>query len=312
MIQKKVQATKICKVCEKDFIPRQSNVLTCPDCILFFKQKSPCKCGCGKLVRNASKTGCVRKSCRIKDGVKIEKRKLSFRLSKICIICNKPFLARQANTNRCLEHALDKKGLCKCGCGREALINKSGYAHGCKNRGKKYSEIYKDKVPKNGFKKGLLNPNYTTPQFQRFKLKSPNKRGELFRSTLEARFSNLCHDNYIDYDYEVRIPLCNRKVKVVDFSLDYNEILIEITGYSYDKWQRDFDSKFSILKQTVKDVPIIILTYPDKKELVHSRNIDRDVFIESIDNEEGILKKIALFRSINFSNKHILNETVYF
>ncbi len=234
--------------------------------------------------------------------------KLTYRLLKKCIICQGEFLSRQSNAKYCSEHHPLKKGFCKCGCGKEVLVNKSGYAHGCQFRGVKNTG---NRV-RCGFKKGALNPNTTTSQFQKFKLRCPDKIGQLFRSTLEARFSDLCREHNIKFDYEVRVLLLNGKTKVVDFSLDNNEIFIEITGYAYSKWQKDFDEKFRIFKQTVGDVPIIILTYPDKLSLVSSQNANRDVFIESIDNPIGILKKIQLFRVVNFSNKILKgNETVY-
>lgn len=48
-----------------------------------------------------------------------------------------------------------------------------------------------------------------------------------------------------------------------------------------------------------------MLTYPDKLKKVRDVNRDKDVFFDSIDNEEGILKKIRLFQFTNLTNKII-------
>src|SRR4051812_32385260 len=104
--------------------------------------------------------------------------KWSPRLPKICYKCKNPFLGKQHNSKFCD----DCKKLLPCKCGCRKLVNplKSGYATGCKNRGKTYKEIYGSKEIKCGFKKGLENPNYTSIQFQRFKLRLLNSIGEKY------------------------------------------------------------------------------------------------------------------------------------
>ena len=240
----------------------------------------------------------------------IKGAKLEFRLSKICHYCGKDFLSRQANSKRCndCKTSLAQRIPCKCGCGQLCKItNRSGYySAGCKSRGKTYQEIYnKDRsLIKNGFQKGLKNPNHTSKVFQKFKLKNPDRNGTLFRSTKEAQFSNFCLDNNLKYQYEVRVPLINGKYKVVDFVID-DSIYIEITGYAYKKWQMDFDTKFQLLRASI-DNPMMVLTYTDKLSLVRDHNNkSKDIFFESIDNEDGILKKIRLFQATDLMNNYI-------
>lgn len=231
-----------------------------------------------------------------------------YRLPKVCTKCGCDYLARQAASKVCEEcrMQLKIKILCKCGCGR---LCKSGYfSASCKHRGKTYEEIYgKDRsLIKNGFKKGLLNPNYTTEKFQRFRLKHPDQDGELFRSTKEAQFSNLCKNNNLSYEYEVRVPLINGKIKVVDFVVE-GSVFVEITGYAYDAWQKAFDTKFQILRKSIPNATILVLSYSDKLSLVRDRNCSTDVFFESIDEEKRILEKIKMFRVMTLTNQFLLS-----
>jgi predicted nuclease of restriction endonuclease-like RecB superfamily len=189
---------------------------------------------------------------------------------------------------------------------------RSGYISNHQKRGKTYKEIYGTSTPKNGFKKGKLNPNYTRPNYIGCVL--PNSRGERFRSSLEVNFSEFCIKNNIPYQYEVRTHLCNGKLKIVDFVLD-NLIYVEITGFAHSKWQEEFINKMFLLRQSITN-PILVLTYDhhlrpnDDLEIgaIYKVISDKDMFVESVSKPERVLEKIKMFKVMNFINNHILNK----
>lgn len=233
------------------------------------------------------------------------------RFPKICSECNSNFLGRQANSKRCddCKKVLKQRVSCLCGCGKLARVIGSGYySAGCKSRGKTYKQIYgKGRKVKSGFKKGKLNPNYTRSKFTGCVLS--NSRGEKFRSSLEVRFSEFCIKNNIKYENEVRVPLNNGKLKIVDFVIE-GYIYVEISGFAYPKWQHAFINKMKVLRESVKN-PILVLTY--KKHLtseaepsIFDMNIDKDMFFENIDNQERILKKINMLLMNDFINNNII------
>jgi hypothetical protein len=186
------------------------------------------------------------------------------------------------------------------------IRKKSGYAAGCKYRGKSYNERFVNRNPNTGFKKGVLNPNYTRSKF--IGLKMSNSKGEKFRSSLEVQFSELCIEHNIQYEYEKKIFLKDGRLKIVDFVIE-NLIHVEITGFAYLKWRQSFIEKMRVLRETI-DNPILILTYKKNlKEDLHNTSIktlsDTDVLLEDIDNSEGIVKKIKLFQ-----NSFLLNQII--
>ncbi len=238
----------------------------------------------------------------------IKGSELTYRLNKLCIFCNKNFLAKVHNSKICndCKEEQNKKIDCLCGCGKKVKNKGKKISLGCKFRGKTYKEIYGDKIPKCGFKKGLENANFTRNKFVGCKYK--NSIGEKYRSSLEVIFSEFLIKNKIPYEYEKRFLMMNGRYKIIDFVLnDY--IFVEVTGFAYKKWQDDFIDKMKILRNSTEN-PILILTYP--KHLITRKikecYIKYDTFFESIYNEENILKKINMFFFMNYTNKLILQH----
>jgi hypothetical protein len=119
-------------------------------------------------------------------------------------------------------------------------------------------------------------------------LKYKNSIGEIFRSKLEVYLSEIFIRNNIKYEYEVPIKMKNGKYKVIDFKVD--NILIEVTGYAYKKWQIDFNKKISCLRYSV-DNQIMVLTYPENLKKIYCIS-KRDLYTGNIYNEKDILEKI--------------------
>lgn len=129
-----------------------------------------------------------------------------------------------------------------------------------------------------------------------------NSRGEKFRSALEVKFSELLIKNNIKYQYEVVFKLINGKRKVVDFFIE-DFLIVEISGYAHEKWKADFDAKIRVLRQST-DLPIFILTYPKFAHEITQRNlIADDMFFDSIENEQHILRGIKFYDEIRRINE---------
>jgi hypothetical protein len=199
---------------------------------------------------------------------------------------------------------------CRCGCGTEVTRIKfksitNQYYRNHDKRGKTYKEIYGTDSPGCGFKLGLDNVNFTKPKYKRFKY--TNSIGEKFSSTLEVKFSEFLIKHNIPYKTEIKFPMLGGKLKIVDFLID--DIIVEITGFAYSTWQMDFVSKIQTLRKSV-DNPILILTYrynmdDQLKWPLLKQCSSLDVFFDSIDNEEGILKKIQLLKTMKYINDEI-------
>jgi hypothetical protein len=200
---------------------------------------------------------------------------------------------------------------CACGCGlnvsrvKYKSVNNRYYQNHDK-RGKTYKDIYKTDTPGCGFKRGLNNVNFTKPKYKRFKY--INSIGEKFSSTLEVAFSELLINNNITYVTEVKTPMINNRLKIVDFVI--NGVYVEVTGFAYQKWQDDFINKIKVLRKSINN-PILILTYDHiiKNEASFSllkQCSDLDVFFECVDNEQRILKKLKLFSAMEYINTNIL------
>jgi hypothetical protein len=152
-----------------------------------------------------------------------------------------------------------------------------------KTKGKTYEQIYGRKNPGCGFKKGDKNPNFTRNKFIGCTI--VNVSGKKFRSTYEAKFSDILEKNNILYDYEHQFKLCNNKVKIVDFII--KEQLVEVTGYAYEKWKQDFDTKINLLHTTYPTKKIVIISSFDKiQELKEKHNSYATIL--NLDNEEEI------------------------
>lgn len=230
------------------------------------------------------------------------------RFERNCIVCGESYLGRQHNSKRCDKCRYELKGLklCKCGCGEITLHT---YAQGHGQRGKTYKEMYGDQIPTTGFKKGLENPNYTSTVFGGYKLNKKNSIQERFRSSLEVQFSEFCIKNSVQYKYEERYILNNGELKIVDFTLisENCKILVEITGYITNKWKSEFDRKCVLLRDSYPKLPILLLTYPRTLQELRENNSYLDIFIEDINHEINIMKKIELFKFMsNINYKHQL------
>jgi hypothetical protein len=154
-------------------------------------------------------------------------------------------------------------------------------------KGKTYKEIYGDVIPSCGFKHGKDNPNFTRDKFIGCTLL--NKSGRKFRSSYEVKFSEILESNNIKYDYEHHYKLINNTIKIVDFII--NDILIEVTGYAYLKWQQDFDAKIALLNKTYPNHKIIIISDCNKLEMLKHKH-GSYCNIVSLNDEQGIINLI--------------------
>lgn len=167
--------------------------------------------------------------------------------SKHCKICQAPIFYE------------NKRGLC---------IKHSNSV----NKGKTYREMYGDRIPGCGFKKGLLNPNFTEGRVRSrvvSKQSKKNKYGEFYRSIYEVWFSEKLHDGGIDFEYETRVSLGDGKYKLVDFKI--RDVLIEISGYAHDGWRNSFDEKITKLRLLHTDPLIIIIPFKEIYNQMYTR-----------------------------------------
>jgi hypothetical protein len=87
-------------------------------------------------------------------------------------------------------------------------------------------------------------------------------------------------NNYFDED---ELPL---QIKIVDFII--KEQLVEITGYAYEKWKQDFDTKINLLHTTYPNKKIVIISSSDKvQELKEKHSYYATVL--NLDNEKEII-----------------------
>ena len=158
-------------------------------------------------------------------------------------------------------------------------------------RGKTYKEIYGESLPKCGFKKGNENPNFTRDKYIGRSL--VNTSGKKFRSSYEVLFSEILESYNIEYTYEHHYRLLNGKVKIVDFVV--NNILIEVTGYAYLKWQQDFDIKIALLHKSYPDHHIMIVCDCGKLNLLKERHSEycTVVSLNDIDNIINALNRLT-------------------
>lgn len=246
----------------------------------------------------------------------------------ICRYCERSFKAAVVmcvTCPRCFSLVITH---CACGCGQKVertckcLIIKRGvvYVPGHHLKGRSYLEIYGTKVPKCGFQSGENNiakdpwirrkisvgvrksyvNNKRLIELRRSQLtkrnlagimthkKYQNKYGEWFRSRLEVHFSEILHRHKLEYEYEVPILLYDGSCKIVDFKIA--DILVEVSGFAYDSWRKDFVQKMKKLRRST-DSQILVLTYPENLNKIYAV-CDYDVYTGSIYNEQDILNKI--------------------
>lgn len=217
------------------------------------------------------------------------------------------------------------------------LISKINRGKSKSTKGKTYKEIFGDKQVTCGFKRGVDNPNYNpilkkkaNDSLRKYyrnhpeaiqkksreasdrvakgnfhgKLKYKNSIDQKFRSSLEVRFSEFLLRNNLSYQYEVPFKLVNGRNKIVDFVIE-GFLLVEVSGYAFESWKKDFDKKLRLLRQST-DKPILILTYPTQVLELHSRNfINPDFYIDNIEDESHILRGIKFYKTTEDINKRL-------
>lgn len=247
----------------------------------------------------------------------------------------------------------DENKLCPiCGKKRKFISFGYGYNKTCSKecsnilakvniRGKSYKEIYGNKKVNCGFQKGENNvakkedirikiskgvlesykdSNLILKRKEKL-LNNPiflphknvkGKNGKFYRSKLESDFAELLEDNNIPFRYEKQFKMNNNHYKYVDFVL-YDKIWVEITGYAYDKWQKDFNDKIKIFQNSldIDNNIIYILTYKNKLDLLldnlfhHKKLINTNIFYNIINDKENILKDIRFMHQIIRGNEFI-------
>ena len=260
------------------------------------------------------------------------------KIQKVCECCKKEFTANNHKTKYC--NYCCERIKCKI-CNRTFNRYKNtreGLCYHCWRKNKKYKELYGDKIVKCGFQPGDKNlskredirkkisegvkNSYTIELLQKrreqayknefylnkFTKNKQNINGELFRSNLEVIFSNLLLKNNIIYKYEQIVNMLNGRKKVVDFVIDDN-IFIEITGYAYTNWKKDFNNKIKWLKKSLKDTDFIyIISYSKNIKELNSKCNNTNILFDSIDDTDKIIDKIKWLKNINKINKRIKNE----
>ena len=263
---------RVCKICDNTYKGWNRNIM-CNDCKKLFPYGYNCflkkikKVIIGKDKRN--------------NVVRLSK----WQFPKICKQCNNYFWCKVVT---------DKCEVCR-------IKKKKG-----SNKGKTYLQIYGTKIPKCGFKKGLLNPNFTHRRqiIEHSPQNKMNKYGEFYRSKLEVQFSEFLHEHNINFEYEYKIKMNNNHYKYIDFRV--GNVLIEITGLAYKAWQEKFFNQIKVLRDTINN-PIIIITYEEKYEMLMEHR-DWNIFPEKlsiINNTNKLLSLINFCQDLYDINKII-------
>jgi hypothetical protein len=69
------------------------------------------------------------------------------------------------------------------------------------------------------------------------------ERQERYQSRLEEPFAKLLQTHNIEYIKDYPVVLSSLKTKLVDFYLQKSQVLVEISGFAYEKWREDFLTK---------------------------------------------------------------------
>lgn len=243
-----------------------------------------------------------------------------------CIICNKEFYNSDHRGKYCYECKKEEIISCRCGCDKKVKISKCkkasnssayGYYRNHWKKGKTYKEIYGTSTPACGFKKGDLNVAKREDIRKKISIKIAelyqegcrcgwpkkykNKIGELYRSDLEVKFSNLLIDNKISYVYEKRVKLNNDRIKLVDFFVD-DFIMIEISGFAFDSWKNSFRNSMRLLQDS-EEYPLVLISYKENMDEIWKIIKRENVYCKSIDNSESIIKCINFCKSIKKFNE---------
>ena len=245
-----------------------------------------------------------------------------------CIICKNIFISKRKSSRICVncKSKISECPICKRKLTNISLLSHNGICYHCFRKDKNYEEFYNKprseikagfaygdknvakrsdirKLISEGVKKSYdielrkkrgicTRKNFLEGKYGYFnKPTFKNKNNELFRSNLEAQFSNFLIDNNIKYGYEVsRIELIDKSIKIIDFTI--NDIYVEISGFAYKSWQDDFIKKINLLRNTVNN-HILILSYKEhidrlKNEFKELKNI----FVFYVEDYEKIITQI--------------------
>jgi len=215
-----------------------------------------------------------------------------------CILCKKDFITSYPTAIYCKECKEFRP--CECGCGRIVKFPGCKIARGCHKRGKTYEEFFKKprNEIKNGFQSGPTNPNYIESSILKrltpAKLLYHNKvlyDGETFRSQMEVSFYKFLKKNNISFTREIPYKLFNGRYKIVDFIIE-DYILVEVSGYVFEDWKREFDMKMDWVTQTYPDNPVLIVVDKTKYEECKLMNWRRNTKTSMLTDEVELLKDI--------------------
>lgn len=90
------------------------------------------------------------------------------------------------------------------------------------------------------------------------------ERKERYQSRLEESFATLLQEKKAPYIKDYPLPLEKGKTKLIDFYLLERNHFVEISGFAYERWQKDFIQKLLIIDSLYSGITIIIFTYKDK------------------------------------------------
>ena len=138
-----------------------------------------------------------------------------------------------------------------------------------------------------------------------FQKRRVNSVGKKFRSSLEVEFSEILAKNKLSYEYEKHFDLVNGRLKIVDFVV--GDVLVEVTGYAYQKWKNDFDTKIKLLRAST-DLPILVVGYDSDIEQLTNQNNDLSMCFVGIKNESRIVKSLQFLNNLQKFNKYVDNK----
>lgn len=211
-------------------------------------------------------------------------RRLSFRISKEELYCTIKGISESPSCPICgskRKFINFSKGFAST-CLKRECINKlistkgTGRTYESPLKGKTYKEIYGDEPVKCGFKKGEENI-----------AKDPEIRKKISEGVIRS--------------YEKPFKMKNGRMKYVDFVID-NKLFIEISGYAWESWKKDFDAKIKVLRGSLPLDDYIILVLVSDKNL--SEIIERQPYMHTVNSfinsyeSKNLLRGIKFYRSI--------------
>lgn len=251
-----------------------------------------------------------------------EKYTKPLKYSRVCKYCSVEFMAADVKANSCVTCRSPR--LCKCGCGGFVKSRHAEFVAGHKNKGKSYLEIYGTSTPKCGFRTGDENPNYDTilkaksneslkqyyknnPDALYDKIRKTNNTkssivhssGEKFNSGWEVTVYDVLTKHQILFTREVKVPLRESGIKIVDFVVDGN-IYIEVVGMSYNRDIATFTTKMTKLYNTViEDGHILIISNDQNRPKIAEFAHMNDGIITCTLAEKQIVRAIRMLQILN-------------